>query len=85
MEQAAQGGGHRPELLEFKKHSHNALRHRVWIWSGAVWSQALDLEILMCPFQLRIVYSSITLSFWKKQVTQEGSEQEAVKLMLNTS
>ena len=29
MEQAAQGSGHSPELLEFKEYLNSALRHRV--------------------------------------------------------
>jgi len=30
MEQAAQGSGHGPEMLELKEHSGSAFRHRVW-------------------------------------------------------
>ena len=39
MEQAAQGSGHSPTLLEFKEHLDKALRHRVWILGGGVCSQ----------------------------------------------
>ena len=40
--------------LEFKKHLDNALRHMVRFLGGPVWSQELDLIILMSPFQLGI-------------------------------
>ena len=34
LEQAPQGSGHGPKLLEFKKHSDNALRNMDWIMGG---------------------------------------------------
>lgn len=34
----------------------SALRDRVWIRGGSVWSLELDLVILMGPFQLGIFY-----------------------------
>ena len=34
----------------------SALRDRVWILSGPVWSLELDLVILVGPFQLGIFY-----------------------------
>jgi len=34
MEEAAQGSGHSPKLLELKKHLHNALRHKVSVLGG---------------------------------------------------
>jgi len=43
MEQAAQGSGHGPKLLEFKEHLNRVLRHRVCILGGTVWSQGLDM------------------------------------------
>jgi len=33
---APEGGGHGPELMEFKERPDNALRHRIWFLSGAV-------------------------------------------------
>jgi len=35
-----------------------ALRHRVQILCGLVWSQGLDLVILVGPFQLRVGFDS---------------------------
>ena len=59
LEQAPQGSGHGPKLLEFKKHLDNALSHTVRFFGGPVWSQELDSMILMGLFQLRISYDSI--------------------------
>ena len=53
MEQAAQEQWAWPQVLEFKGCLDIALRQRVWILGGAVWSQELDLVVLTCPFQLR--------------------------------
>jgi len=50
MEQAAQGTGHGPKLLEFKEHLESSLRHRIWLSGGPVWGLELDM-ILMDPFQ----------------------------------
>ena len=57
MEQAAQGSGNGPRLLEFKEHLDNTLRHRISISGGPVWSQDLDLMILVDPFQLYSILS----------------------------
>ena len=48
-------------LPEFKKCLDNALRHGVWFWVGPVWSQELDLMIIVGPFQPRIFYDSMFL------------------------
>ena len=48
-------------LPEFKKRLDNALRHRVWFLGDPVWSQELDLMILVGPFQLKIFYDPIIL------------------------
>ena len=32
MEEAAQGSGHSPELLELREHWDTTLRHQVWVW-----------------------------------------------------
>jgi len=40
-----QGSGHSPELLEFKWCVDNALRRRIWILGGAVWSRTLVSEL----------------------------------------
>lgn len=37
----------------------SALRHRVWIMVGVVWSQELDWMIPVGPFQLRMSYDII--------------------------
>jgi len=57
MEQAPQCSGHSPKQLEFKD---NALRHRVWISGGPVWSQELDALVSVGPFQLRLFYDSLS-------------------------
>ena len=68
LEQAPQGSGHGPKLLEFKKRLDNALSHTVWFLGGPVWSQELDSMILMGLFQLRISYDSInTLLRWMQR------------------
>jgi len=63
---AAQGSGHSAELLAFKQCLGNALRHRVWILGGPLWSLELGLMILVGSFQIRIFYDSIILwSHWQ--------------------
>ena len=57
MEQAAQGSGHSPELLELKEYLYRALRHRFWV--GAAWSQGLDTNDPRASFQLRIFCDSM--------------------------
>ena len=57
MEQAPQGSEHDPRLLEFKEHLDNTLRHRISILGVPVWSQDLDLMILVDPFQLYSILS----------------------------
>lgn len=42
-------------LLEFKKHLENALRHRVRFLGAPVWSQELESMILMGLFQRDIL------------------------------
>ena len=59
MQRAPQGSDHGPRLAEFKKYLDNALRHRILILGGRVWSQELNLMILMGPFQLGIFYDSM--------------------------
>ena len=53
------GSGQSPELLEFREYLGNALRHRVWVLGGPVWSQWLDSVIRGGPFQLGISYHHI--------------------------
>ena len=48
--EAPEGGGYGPELLQLKAH----LR-----LGGPLWSQGLDLVILLGPFQLRMLYDSM--------------------------
>ena len=52
VQQPAQGSGYSPELLELKECLDTAIRHRVWILGGAVWSREFDLVILMVPSNL---------------------------------
>ena len=59
LEQAPQGSGHGPKLLEFKKRLDNALSHTVWFLGGPVWSQELDSMILMGSFQLGLFSDSM--------------------------
>ena len=54
LKQAPRVLGTAPYLLEFKESLDNALRHRVWILGGAVWTWEWDLMISVGPFQLRI-------------------------------
>ena len=42
--------GHSTKLTEFKKHLDNTLIPMVYVLSGPLWSQELDLMILMGPF-----------------------------------
>lgn len=63
MEQAAQGGGHDPKLLEFK-----VFRHRVSILVGAVWRQTLDSTIRVGSFQLGILCGFILSSCRSKVI-----------------
>lgn len=44
------GSGHSHELPEQRKHLDTALRRRVWIWDGAVWSQGLAsvIPVVLC-------------------------------------
>jgi len=62
LEQCPQGSGHGPELPEFKKHLDSALRHRVCILGGPLWSQELDSTFLVGPFQLGIFCDSMIQS-----------------------
>jgi len=39
----------------------SALRHRVWVWGGTLWSRGLDLMILVGPFQLGVFCDSVIL------------------------
>ena len=59
MEQALQGSGHIPKLLEIKKHLFNALRQRVWTLGGSVGRQELSLVILKHSFQARTFCDSV--------------------------
>jgi len=47
--------------MELKESLDTALRHRVWMLGGAVWSQGLGSMIPMDPFQPRIFCDSMTL------------------------
>ena len=52
-----------PSLPECKKHLDNTLRNMVSFLDGPVWSQELDLMILVGPFQLRIFCDSMIPEF----------------------
>jgi len=54
-----QGSAHSPKLPEFKEHLDNALRHKVWILGGPMWSWRLELMILLSSFQFRIFCDSM--------------------------
>lgn len=59
-------------LPELRKCLHNALRHRICILAGPVWSQEVDSVILMGLLQLGIFHDSMVLnicfSVWLKTV-----------------
>ena len=59
MERAAQSSRHGPKQLEFKEHFNNALRQRVRILGGPLWSQELDSVNLVGRFRLRILHGSV--------------------------
>jgi len=64
MEQAAQGNGHNPELLEdavLKGCLDTVLRQWVWILDGLLCSQELVSMNLVGPFQLGIFYASLVI------------------------
>lgn len=46
-------------IVLFKLNWDNVLRKMAWFLSGSVWSQELELLILVCPFQLRLLYDSM--------------------------
>lgn len=46
-------------IVLVKLNWYNALRKMAWFLSGSVWSQELELLILVCPFQLRLLYDSM--------------------------
>jgi len=57
-----------PSLLKFKKHLDNTSSNINWFWGGSVWSQELDLVILVGTFQIVIFYDFIVLCFYGWQV-----------------
>lgn len=62
LEQAPNSSGHCPKLTEFWEHLDNALRHKVWLLCGLLWSQELDL-ILVSLVKLGIFCDSVVLWF----------------------
>ena len=56
---APEGGEHGLKLPELEEHLDTALRHRVWILDGAVWSQRLNSMISVGLFQFGIFYDSM--------------------------
>ena len=59
IEQALQGSGTGPKLLEFRECLENTLTLWVWILGGPVWSQELYSLIAVGPLQLGMFYDSI--------------------------
>ena len=58
-------------MPEFKEHLDSALRHRVWVLGGAVWSQGLDVVIPVGLFPLNILHDSMILATeveWDEQL-----------------
>ena len=82
LEQASQGSGHSPNLLEFKKHLDNALRHRFCILGGPVWNQELDSAISMCPIQLRIFCNSLYSSSYLKPLPHCKNVSHQIKVRI---
>jgi len=60
MEQAAQGSGHSPELLELQEYLYRALRHRVWVLGWCCMEPGVGLNDPCAFFQLRIFCNSMT-------------------------
>lgn len=50
-----------PTLLELREHLDTALKHRVWVLGGAVWSQDLNSVVVVGFFQLTVVCGSKTV------------------------
>lgn len=46
-------------IVLVKLNWYNTLRKMAWFLSGSVWSQEFELLILVCPFQLRLLYDSM--------------------------
>ena len=44
-----------------REHLDTVLRHRVWVWGGAVWSPGLHSMAYVGPFQLGLLYGSVIL------------------------
>ena len=74
-EQAPQGSDHGTKLLELKEHLDSALRCRVWILGGTMWSQELDSGILGDPLQFRISYGFPIQEFSSKGCLFRSSVQ----------
>jgi len=64
LAQTPQGSSHSPRLMQFKKHLDSTFRHWPSILGRHVWSQDLDLMVLVGPSNLG--YSTIQLCFGKK-------------------
>jgi len=54
-----EGGRHGSKLTEFRECLDNALRHKVGILGGPVWSRGLASMILVGPFQLGLLCDSM--------------------------
>jgi len=59
LKHALQGRDHRSNMPEFKKYLDSAPRHGIWFLGRPVWSQGLDLMVLVTHFQLGIFYDSM--------------------------
>lgn len=59
LKEVSQDSGHCPKVLDFKKCLESALRNKVCVLDGPVWSQELYVMTVVCPFQLRRFYDSM--------------------------
>lgn len=71
---APQGSGHGTELPKIKMCLDKSVGHRVGVLGHPVWSQGLDLMILVGPFQLRILYNFMIGSSAQDQHQRETCE-----------
>lgn len=64
-----------------QEHLDTTFTHRVWILSGAVWSQDLHSVILVSTFQLKIIYDCMfdAIQWWDKNLSRGWSAYSALQ------
>lgn len=71
MEQAPWGSGQGPKLSKFRKGLDYTLSHRVSVLGCPVWSQDLEMMILVGPFEFGILYGSMILAMQSQSTALE--------------